>query len=717
MYQVAWQRLLSVYYGVGPISITLIVSVYMLGLGLGALVGGHLAEHVKERVRLYLTVEFLLGCFGLVSLPYLDWLGQRTAGSSYHVTLLWKLAFLCVPTLLMGMTLPIVVKILNGWIRNFLESVGFLYFVNTLGAAAGALVASYGLVSFAGLDACIYAAAGLNFVLCGLIYRIARLPPAGPPDASTSAAARSPGLGRWAYAVVFVTGFLAIGYEIAWFRVIEVLVKASSYAFSTVLAVYLAGIALGSYGMQRWLRRGAIRDRTSLFFVLQFLTGALVVFTVAGYHLATSHTRLALLTRVSFGTVLHPSFTLPTSRETLFLSLDIFFWPMVFVFVPTLLMGASFPLIADLALSREGEEGRTVGTVYFFNTLGNVLGGAVTGFGLLPWLGTERTLLLFAAADLAFGLRAWTLLDRVLTPPRRFAAVAAALGIAAAFFPDRGQLYRTIHQPPGPGYETHFAEGVEGVVVTYRAGERVTNYINGLGHGGRPGWQFHAETVEAMSFKPVVRRVLVIGFGTGATLEAVEKRPDVESVTLVELNHTLMSNLQNIPACRAVLADPRVRLVMDDGRRYLLRTTETFDLILIDPLRSSTAYSNNLYSRQFFELAARRLSPGGVFMAWLDEHQVMPRTLASVFPHLRVYGFFAVCSNAPLRADAEGRARMLAGYPPEDRARIEQVPVRFDADEHGLRPTLAAFQTNEDWRPVCEYYLGLRLGWRGRDPR
>src|SRR5206468_8363968 len=119
IYQVAWQRLLTVYYGVGPISTTLIVTIFMLGLGVGALCGGALAERARNRIGVYMAVEFLLGCFGLVSLPYLDFLGGATAGSSYQATAIWMALFLIIPTLLMGMTLPLIVKIFSGWFPNF----------------------------------------------------------------------------------------------------------------------------------------------------------------------------------------------------------------------------------------------------------------------------------------------------------------------------------------------------------------------------------------------------------------------------------------------------------------------------------------------------------------------------------------------------------------------------------------------------------------------
>jgi predicted membrane-bound spermidine synthase len=142
MYQVAWQRILTVHYGVGTVSITLIVSVYMAGLGFGALLGGHVVELVKQKriMLLYACVEALLGAFGLISLPFLDFLGSRTAGSGYYLSFCFIWAFLIIPTGLMGFTLPLLTKIFNRFICDFLKTVSYLYYINTLGAAFGAIL-------------------------------------------------------------------------------------------------------------------------------------------------------------------------------------------------------------------------------------------------------------------------------------------------------------------------------------------------------------------------------------------------------------------------------------------------------------------------------------------------------------------------------------------------------------------------------------------------
>ena len=228
---------------------------------------------------LYFIVEATLGLFGLGSLSFLDVLGRYTAGTSYTVSLLCIVLFLSLPTLLMGITLPLLTKIFNSVIRDFFHSISLLYFINTLGAAIGALFASYLAITFWGLDGAIYCAVFINILLALAIVALSRLIIDRYKDISRKEQldAGAGEFGRWAYLCVFITGFLAIGYEIVWFRVIGVLVKSSPYSFSSMLFMYLAGIALGSYAMEKYIRQRQRINKRALFFRMQFLIGVYVI--------------------------------------------------------------------------------------------------------------------------------------------------------------------------------------------------------------------------------------------------------------------------------------------------------------------------------------------------------------------------------------------------------------------------------------------------------
>ena len=726
LYQIVWQRLLTVYYGVGSVSITLIVSTTMACLGLGAYLGGLLTERVRNRARLYFVTELAIGVFGALSLVLLQALGRATAGASHTASFAAILAFVAVPMTLMGATLPILTKILAGMNRSFFSAVSTLYCVNTLGAAAGALLGAYAFVSFFGLDVTLYVAAAINFALALLI--AAAIPREESRPLAAPGAKPRP-VPRAIYAFIFIAGFLAIGYEIAWFRLVEVLVKASPYSFSTVLGIYLLGIGLGSWGIHRVLARRPHVDKARLFYALQAGIGAYAALSFMGLYYLTEHTPLRHLTHASFNVELHPAFQLPelTSWAVFikqsFTAVDILFWPALLVFIPTLMMGACFPLLSSLAYPDNRQEARTVGSVYCVTIAGNVLGGVVTGFVLLPQLGTEGTGRLFALIGLAF-LFLLPLRSGLGAGAQR-AALAGVLALVFVAFPGKSRLYEAIHDIPGKQNHTYIEEGIEGVVVTVTPeGGGVYNYINGLMHGGRLGHvaDFYGGAVEAQSQAARVDHVLVIGYGTGATVEAALKSSEVRRLTLVELNGTLMRNLLKIPVFQRLLSDPRIDIVYDDARRFLLRTEARFDVIHMDPLRSTTAYSNNLFSREFFELARSRLNPDGVLMVWADEYHVIPKTVATVFEDVRRYRVlrnhdaYLLATNGRFSESPSRRQEMLAGFPPPQRADIEWN-ARFEAGREELLARLAPYPINRDRRPIAEYYAGLWFKQRYVWPR
>lgn len=735
IYQVVWQRILTIYYGVGAISIALIVSVYMAGLGIGALFGGYLSERVKNKIMLYFIVELLIGCFGLISLPFLDFLGKYTAGSSYLLSFFYMFMFLSIPTFLMGITLPLLTKIFNRLIQNFLDTISFLYFINTIGAAFGALIASYILISFFGLDNAVYVAAIINFCLAGLIiysrYFLLSRPEKEIEYVSNQEINANMILGKLAYPLVFITGFLAIGYEIVWFRVVGVLVKASVYAFSTTLSVYLFGIAIGSFCMSKYLKKHPNINKKSLFFFLQFFIGLYVVITFLGYYYLTKYTFLNIFTQKSFSTILHPPedihFGLFFSLGNLYQLLDIFFWPMIFVFIPTIFMGASFPLITSLALSQPNKEGKYTGTVYFFNIAGNVFGGVFTGFIILPFLGTEFTIITFSIVGIVFLIFTTVFSSKNFALIKRIGIVFFVFVFTLILFPKQGKLYETMHILPDKvkkglnsisatgkinSITKYLEEGRDGIIVTYQNHEKVYNYINGLPHGSRGFFYGHQyETIEAASFSPLVENVLIIGYGTGDTVKTTLKMESVRNVTIVEINETLMKNVKKISTIKNELSDERVNLIIEDGRRYLLETKEKFDLILIDPIRTTTSYSNNIYSLEFFLLASQHLKSDGIFMAWLNEKKVLPKTIQTAFSHMRMYKFFAIASNSPLKKDYQKYRFLISSASLQEQHGFKKLLSKNDGvlylgNGDYVRAISKGLPINQDWKPVCEYYLG-----------
>jgi spermidine synthase len=719
VYQVSWQRILTLYYSVENISTTLIVTVYMLGLGLGAIIGGYFAERVRHKLILYVCIELLIGVFGCISIPFLEFLGKSTAGSSYTTSFIYMFAFLCFPTILMGSTLPLLTKIFNNILDNFLFSLSYLYFINTLGAAAGALISSFVFISFFGLDTSIYFAAAINIIIAALIFGFRnsistqeKIVAAGSPLEIN----KSKGFSniKIIYLIVFVTGFIAIGYEIIWFRIIGTLVKASAYAFSSVLFIYLVGIAIGSYFMKKYLSYSTVINKKNLFFAFQFSIALFVLFSIAGYYnLVEKVTFFARINALSFNSMHHPTIIIPFFGspgliiKNLFLLTDVFIWPLIFVFVPTLLMGASFPLITSLAFKDE-REGSTVGRVYFFNVLGNVAGGLFTGLLFLSILGTEYSLLLFSLVGLFFVFLINS--KRIIFQLKyKILVIASLIGLIIIFFPRENQLYDVIH-PNLPGstkMKKYITEGLDGVIVTYSENDFLKTYINGMPHGGRPHSQFFYEAIEALSHNRQIKNILIIGFGTGSTTETILQLNPKPEIKLVELSPTLIRNLTNISYLKTILTDDAVNLIYADGRKYLYNSNEKFDAIFMDPLFTTTSYSNNLYSRQFFELIRNHLTSKGVLMTWMDEYHIVPKTLCSVFPYVDQHDFFCVTSGQELKQDSIYKNELFNLFP-----KIYSDLLRIDSGERNpltqttILENNVKYPINEDYKPRCEYFIG-----------
>jgi spermidine synthase len=260
--------------------------------------------------------------------------------------------------------------------------------------------------------------------------------------------------------------------------------------------------------------------------------------------------------------------------------------------------------------------------------------------------------------------------------------------------------------------ESYFEEGVDGTSIVYKQRDKYWNYINGLLHGFWPSSGYYYQVVEVAGYTPKIDNVLVIGYGIGSITEAILKIDTLKNVTLIELNHSLIKNLKKIQFFEDQLGDRRLNLVIDDGRRFLLGTDKKYDLIVIDPLRSTTAYSNNLYSQQFFKLLNEHLNPNGVFMLWIDEYKVMPKTLLSVFPNVQIYDFFCLASNRPFKRNVQQRDRLFKNFSEKNQKAIQRWESRekkYTGDSYYIEKSLEHYPINQDWKPVAEYYIGLKV--------
>jgi spermidine synthase len=696
LYQALWQRLLSLHAGMDLFSVTVVVAAFMAGLGLGNLAGGSLADRLSPRgaVLAYGLAELVIGAFGLASPTLLyRWypslsphLESTAAAFAFHFGLL------CLPTFLMGSTLPMLSRAIVR-AQAIAPDLGKLYGVNTMGAAVGSIAtAGPWILSHTGLEplvvgaAILNAIAGLGAVLLSFRMAGAARAPAAPtgPDARAS---------PWGWLVAYgLTGFIALGLEVVWFRLLNVMMSSNTYTFSRLLAVYLVGLGAGSVLGARLLKRITNAERTFLW--LQLGTG---VAALLGPTLVTRGIE-------AFG---YP--TLLPIRNV---------WaPLLTLLVPTLLMGVSFAVIQAVVSKKLEQVGRSMGSLLFANTLGCVAGTLVTGFVLLDVLGTPATLAVFASASALFGVLAAFQLEgpRRLAALVSIAAVGGALGVA---LPSNQRFWQLLHDANGVGFVAVEDQSCVTALVEKEARHH-TLFISGEIQNGIPFDDFHIRLgwVPPL-FHPQPKKALVIGFGAGSTPYGIAADPRVERVDTVEIcgsEYTLVRALaaQGFDEAKVLFADPRLRFLTRDGRKYLVDTTDRYDIIITDTLLVRSAHSGSLYSVEFFELVKSRLAPGGILAQWAPTDRTI-RSVAQVFPHvMRVGGpqisakdSFFIASNDPIGLDVPLlEARLAAtrkeGLTPARLAELERFV--HGAFVELAPPSPADADVNHDLFPKDEY--------------
>jgi predicted membrane-bound spermidine synthase len=646
VYQVAWQRILALHSGVGLYSIAMIVAAFMAGLGLGSHAGGVLSGRLgrMRALRLFAALELGIGVFGAVSpMLYYDWLyalGSRLPSPSWRGGLLHFLALLP-PTALMGMSLPFLVRATVVEVSLAGRTIGWLYGFNLVGAALGAACGTWILVPLGGIRGAVLAAAAANVAAgAGGLWLARRADSPGLADTRESVGtAEDPGGRPFALwmSLYALSGFTALSLEILWFRLVDVAVKSTAFTFGTVLSIYLLGNAVGCLYAAPRVRRLA----RPLWVFLASQCGVLV-YSAAVVSLVTAGSSHAFFIEwfVDYWGQ-YAFFPLGRRWEPGTLVRLYVVLPIVLFGLPTALMGFSFPVLQRAVHDDPRTSGRKVGFLQAANIAGCSAGTLLVGLWGLHVLGTTGTFKLLLGCGLVFagiGLAHYG---------RAFVIPAAALVALLFVFPDQDALWRRLHGTSRLSTSV-IREDATGVAAmtpeTRRAGRRWRISFNGKGNSWFPYGGVHT----LLGAAPAVVHaapvdIAVIGLGSGNTAWAAACREATRSVTVFELSAPQPDLLRRLAAVDALpdlqhlLGDPRVRVVVADGRKALTAGGSQYDLIEADAIWPESAYSGNLYSVEFFEICARRLKPGGVMCTWAPTSRTRS-TFQRVFPHVLAVG-------------------------------------------------------------------------------
>jgi spermidine synthase len=717
-------RQLAWIFGSTAVAASIVLAAFMGGLALGAAWFGRWADRHPRPLGLFGMLEIGTACAaaGLVWLLgsgrpfFLAPLRVLEPGPFERLAEL-TLAFVLVlvPTVLMGGTLPAISRAVIDRMDRFVGSLGMLYGLNTLGAAAGVFLAGFFLIEWLGVSGSAYAAAAVHLVVGLTAVALARtggadgpaLPRAGPP-APDAHAPRA--VARACGAAAFLGGFAMLGYEVVWTRLLSLPLRSFSYSFSLMLSLFLLGLCIGAVALGltgRFVRRPALWVGW-----LQIAMGAYVASSVLWLP-----SRLAPVPAESF--------------EEFLLRAALRAAPVVLP--PTVLSGMVLPLAARGIAGGERRIGGDVGRAYGLNTAGAIAGALAAGLVLLPALGAALSLAALAAFQAAGGAAVLGLSFR--RPAVRVAAALAALACAAPLGADRERFVTAFLEATRSekiGDLLFFHEGASDTVAVVRrdygfrdrgAKSLITNGVL-MSATVKPVWRYMALEGHLPVLLAAGReRALAVGVGTGITLGAVVSHPEIERIDAVELSEGVIRALEHFrDENGGAHGDPRVRLVREDGRHWLELNPESYDVITLEPPPPIVAGSVHLYSLDFYELCLRRLKAGGVVAQWLPLHaqslasaRMTARTFLDAFPWVTLWlpsarDAVLVGSREPPRLSLERLRGTFAE--PRTRENFERAWLEtpeallgtFLLDRSGVERWAAGAPTITDERPWMEFF-------------
>lgn len=726
--QVVWQRVISIHGGVDLFSSATVVAAFMAGLGLGNLLGGALADRLGpgRSILAFAAANLGIGLFGWASLAiFYD--GYRALAEhvqSLPAAFAFHFVLLVVPTTLMGVSLPLLMR---GIVQNIGEAAPVasrLYAANTLGAALGAAVGGWLLLGNLGFEGTVRLASSLNLAAAAVVLAFWRMTPRTPPAplaAETAASARFEAGRIWPWLALYAaTGAAALALEVVYFRLVDGIMRSNSYTFAHVLTLYLLLFGAGAAVAGERARRAARPDLKFLW--IQFWIGAASLLGVLVLTDLLPLTGLRQsLTQYFAGEGFIYGFEGVTDLRSMTAALFAHLLaPALVMGAPVFLMGYAYPFIAALVLRRESTLGRQTGALMACNILGNVAGSLLAGFVLLDALGTAGTLRLLGAVLMTLGVAA-ALRASHARAPRAVAALGTAVALLVVF-PTNERLWAFLHSASPERFALVEERSCVNALVQHGGTHML--HLNAAAQNGYPYDDFHLLIgLFPALLHPNPQHALAVGLGIGATPYGMLLDPRLRHVETIEICaglHDLLAELgaRGAPESRRLLSDPRFDFRAGDGRKRLLTAEQRYDVITVDALRPQSGYSGNVYSVEFYELVAARLAPGGLFAQWIPTERVLA-SVTQVFPHVATAvgpgrARFLVASNDALPADARAMRERFRAAPHGALSAQQRASLERFFEHHGLThvrrgepPAVPAQESelNRDLHPRDEYFL------------
>jgi spermidine synthase len=640
IYEVVWTRLLTLVMGNTHYSISTVLTAFMGGLALGSYVGGKAIDRKFNPLMVYAFLEAGIGLYCLLIPSLIDLafplfkLIYLNFGDSYTQASLARF-FVCVgililPATFMGATLPVLSKFVTQEEAHIGKDVGTLYSINTFGAVFGAWASAFIFMRLLGVHSTIWMAALSNLAISTVIFLVFK-PPLKEKDHNEPRIALEP-LDKKEKLILLsfgLSGMVALVYQVAWNRILSLLLGSSVYAFSLILTVFILGLALGTASFSRLLSR--FSDVMKVYGVTQIVIGlfALSIIPLFG-HIPFTNRWVYENWGLEFESVQLANF------------LIIF----ALIFIPTFFMGAQFPLVIKLMVRKLETLGVHVGRAYACNTLGAIVGSFVAGFLLIPGLGLQTTLMsgvflnvLLGIAILALGSKLKFNMKIYVLPVVLMFSILVAKSIgpwdksvisSGSFMPYRIADLEEAEQKKNK--ILFFKEGMHTTVTTeLSVSGNIFLRVNGKTDASL-ALDMRTQLLSGylpMLFHPDPKSTLVIGQGSGITLGAVEQFP-VKEIKLVEISPSVIEGSRFFdPFNHQALKDERVTLKLEDGRNHIALSADTYDVIISEPSNPWISGVGALFTVNFFELLKKRLNPGGVACIWVHTN-MSPESFKSI---------------------------------------------------------------------------------------
>ncbi len=697
IYEVAWAKMLALTFGSTTMSVAAVVAGFMGGMGLGAWLYHILGDRTRRPALVYgcleigiaLSTAALSATFYNLPTIFAEISAAIGPGPWFEVLRFASIfVLLLIPAALMGATYPALCSVVIHSARGLDRHLGMIYGINTLGAAVGVLFAGFFLLERFGLHASTYAANAINIAVgCAAIAMFG----AGAVRRRAFTAARVEGTRIETHLpravtglVLFGSGLATLSYEIVWFRSLHYFSGNATYAMTTVLIIFLAGLGLGSLLLRRVVNRGSPERDLAL---CQFAIAVLALGAMACQWFILS--RPALRDAISI-------FSEEVRMRPWWMRIAVQAGISLIIMLPaTLFMGLSFPLASRLFVGDVRMLGSRVGSAYFLANLGSILGAVLGVVLLLPLLGTIGGTKATAMLNLVLGVLVLLWIGKRAAGAVLPATAAVLLAAVMIFGLPASHTLRGEDLEEGvPGALVYMEEGdlatvqvIENPDDPSRKAMAIDGYTIGWTDGFK-GTQEHRKQI-LLAHLPMVlntriRHTLNIGLGFGGTLRTLAMYPDVETLDCVEINAPVVRACELFGESE-VLQDPRVTLIVDDAVHFLLRTDKTYDLIISDG-KQHPFYSGNaaMLCLEFYRYALSRMTDEGLFVQWAplsmlhEDFKINQRTLCEVFPYVEVFYFpqWAVLTVASKRP--------LSDLPQMSTLRYHRSPVYRDLAPHAM---------------------------------